>query len=153
VETQELLSLLEASYSRLMAEIEKVGDDRLTVVGVTKTWSLRELLAHLVWWQARLARIVQGQSVEWNPQPTESREAYVNRLNAQAVEEMKAFDVRELLRMFRDSHARMVELARGMTDAQLANQELMTAFRNDTYGHYDEHVPSIRKFAQQRASR
>lgn len=143
----ELLHKLDSSYTRFIGEIEKLSGDQLMVVGVTKLWSVRGLLAHVVWWQTRLARLVRGQPVEWNPRPDESKEAYLARLNAGAVAEMKHLDGRRALEMFRSSHAKMAELAGNMTEGQLANEELMQAFANDTYGHYDEHVASVQRFA------
>jgi hypothetical protein len=147
----ELLTELDRSYSRFIAEIEKLKDDQLEVVGVTKLWSVRDLLAHMLFWQDRVERRAAGTPVEWAPGPEESQEAYLARLNARAVAGMKHLGGRQVLAKFKESHARMVQLARTITDQQLADRALMESFLGDTYGHYDEHYASVQRFVAERA--
>jgi hypothetical protein len=142
----ELLGELERSYSRFIAEIEKLRDDQLQIVGVTKLWSVRDLLAHMLFWQDRLERRATGKPVEWDPGKDETREAYIARLNAAAVANMKHVSGKQALEMFKESHARMVHLARTIADQQLADKALMESFLGDTYGHYDEHFASVQRF-------
>jgi hypothetical protein len=145
----ELLRELERSYSRFIAEIEKLKDDQLTIVGVTKLWSVRDLLAHMLFWHDRVERRAAGALVEWDPGAGESKETYIARLNAKAVADMGRVSGRRAVEMFQESYARILQLARSITDAQLADRALMESFLGDTYGHYDEHFVSIQKFVAQ----
>lgn len=147
----QLLHELDRSYSQFIAEIEKLNDAQLTVVGVTRLWSVRDLLAHMLFWHDRVERRAAGRPVEWNQDPGESREAYLARLNARAVADMAHLGGGQILDMFKASHARIVQLARTITDQQLADKDLMESFLGDTYGHNDEHFASIRKFVAQQA--
>jgi len=149
----ELLRELDRSYSRFAAEIEMLDDDQLEIVGVTRLWSMRDLLAHLIWWQTQMELRAAGRPVEWNPEPGESKEAYVDRLNAKAVEKAHHQSGRQVLEAFRASHAKMIELASTLTDEQLSDERLMTPFGWDTYEHYDGHFESIRKFVTRHARR
>jgi hypothetical protein len=147
----ELLAELDRSYSRFIAEIEKLSDDQLVIVGVTKRWSVRDLLAHMLFWHDRVERRAAGTPVEWDPAPEESRDAYIARLNAKAVADMQQMSGRQVLVKFKESHARIVQLARTITGEQLADQALMESFLGDTYGHYDEHYASVQKFVAEQA--
>jgi hypothetical protein len=148
----ELLGELERSYSRFIAEIEKLKDDQLEVVGVTRLWSVRDLLAHMLFWQDRVERRAAGKPVEWNPGPGESKEMYLARLNARAVADMAHMSGRQILDAFKASYARIVRLARNITEEQLADRDLMESFLGDTYGHYDTHFASIQRFVSQAPS-
>jgi hypothetical protein len=145
----DLLHELDRSYSLFIAEIERLKDDQLEIVGVTKLWSVRDLLAHMLFWHDRVERRAAGTPVEWDQGADESREAYLARLNAKAVADMGHMSGRQTLVMFKESYQRIVQLARTITDAQLADRALMESFLGDTYGHYDEHFASVRKFVAQ----
>ncbi len=147
----QLLRELDRGYSRFIAEIEKLKDDQLAIVGVTKVWSVRDLLAHMLFWHERVERRAAGTPVEWDPRPDESKETYIARLNAKAVADMAHMSGRHILEIFKASYARIVRLARTITDEQLADKGLMESFLGDTYGHYDEHFASVQKFVMQQA--
>lgn len=146
----DLLAELDRSYLRLVREIEKLSDTELKIVGVTRLWSVKDLLAHIVFWQERAERRASGQAVEWDPRKGEDKETYVNRLNAEAVAASKHLEGRQLLEIFKVNHARIVEVARGLTDERLADKDFMTLFANDTYAHYDEHCAGVNRFVAQR---
>jgi hypothetical protein len=145
----ELLHELDRSYSRFIAEIEKLGDHQLAIVGVTTMWSVRDLLAHMLFWHDRVERRAAGTPVEWDPGPGETKEAYIASLNAKAVADMKHLDGRELVKAFKESYARILQLAGTITETQLADRALMESFLGDTYGHYDEHFANLQRFVQQ----
>ena len=147
----ELLRELDRSYSRFIAEIEKLRDDQLVVVGVTRQWSVRDLLAHMLFWQDRVERRASGKPVEWDPGQGESKDAYIARLNAKAVADRAHMSGRQILEAFKASYARILQLARTITDEQLADKDLMESFLGDTYGHYDEHFGNMQKFAARMA--
>ena len=147
----ELLRELDRSYSRFIAEIEKLSDDQLATVGVTRLWSVRDLLAHMLFWHDRVERRAAGTPVEWDQGPAETREAYLARLNAKAVADLAHLGGRQILQMFKESHARIARLARTMAEEKLADRDLMESFQGDTYGHYDEHFASVQKFVSQQA--
>jgi hypothetical protein len=147
----ELLRELGRSYSRFIAEIEKLNDGQLAIVGVTKLWSVRDLLAHMIFWHDRVERRATGEPVEWDQGTDESTETYLARLNAKAVADMEHMSGPHVLQKFKESHARIVQLARTITDQQLADRALMEFFLGDTYGHYDEHFASVQKFVAQQA--
>jgi hypothetical protein len=147
----DLLRELDRSYSRFIAEIEKLTDDQMAIVGVTKLWSVRDLLAHMLFWHDRVERRAAGEPVEWDQGPGESRETYLARLNAKAVADMAHMSGRRVREAFKASYQRIVRLARTITDAQLADRALMESFFGDTYGHYDEHFASVQKFVARQA--
>jgi hypothetical protein len=147
----ELLRELDRSYSRFIAEIEKLTDNQLAIVGVTRLWSVRDLLAHMLFWHDRVERRAAGAAVEWDQGPAETRDAYLARLNAKAVADLAHLGGRQILDRFKESYARIVRLARTMGDEKLADRDLMESFLGDTYGHYDEHFASIQKFVAQQA--
>jgi hypothetical protein len=145
----DLLHELDRSYSRFIAEIEKLNDDQLAIVGVTKLWSVRDLLAHMLFWQDRVERRAAGKPVEWDPGPGESKDAYLARLNAKAVADMAHMSGRHILEIFKASYARIARLAGTLTEEQLADRDLMESFLGDTYGHYDKHFATVQKFVSE----
>ena len=145
----ELLRELDRSYSRFIAEIEKLSDDQLAVVGVTKMWSVRDLLAHMLFWHDSVERRAAGTPVEWDQGPGETREAYIGRAQRKSRGRHEAAERPTGGQAFKESHARILQLARTITETQLADQALMESFLGDTYGHYDEHFASLQEFVNQ----
>jgi hypothetical protein len=124
----ELLRELDRSYSRFIAEIEKLKDDQLAIVGVTKLWSVRDLLAHMLFWHDRVERRAAGKPVEWGQGPGENREMYLARLNAKAVADMAHMSGRQTLLKFKASCARIVRLARTIGPSPMSSSRTGTSW-------------------------
>jgi hypothetical protein len=118
----------------------------LTLIGVTDEWSVRDLLAHLTWWQQRVLARMRGEPASFQQEAGESDEAFWQRVNAAAVAAMRHEPADKVLRDFRASHQQMVQTAAALTDAQLADENLINSIIGNTYGHYAEHMTALRAF-------
>jgi hypothetical protein len=143
-----MLTKLTDRYVELDGLIGQLSDAQLTQVGVTDEWTMCELLAHLTWWQERVFARMRGDPPRYRPAEEESDEAFWRRVNAIAVQGVRERSASEVLAAFRASHQQMTELIAGLTDEQVANEDVIGSIAGNSFDHYEEHLPAIRTFAQ-----
>jgi len=121
--------------------------------GVTGTWSVRDILAHVTTWEeealTHLPLILDG------GKPPRYSVTYggIDAFNAQMTEQKRDFSLSEVLRQLDDTHHRLIDFIESAPDDQFIRE---TRFRHrlrlDTYSHYPKHAEAIRKWREQRSA-
>ena len=143
--TQQVLDRLARAWLDFEASYAGLSDAQLLTPGVTGRWSVRDIIAHVTWWEEEalkhLPLILEG------GRPPRYSVTYggIDAFNALMTERRRDLSLPEVLRQHDDVHARLVDYARG-APAELYTRE--TRFRRrlrlDTYGHYPIHSRAIR---------
>jgi hypothetical protein len=98
-------------------------------------WTLKEMVGHLAYWEGTVPAFVEslrsGTPREGGPD--------VDELNARAAAQARGLSRDEVLRRWDDAHSEMLEVARNLTDAELADETFMKKFADETYTHYPDH--------------
>lgn len=147
---QQVLEKLEKAWADFEMSFEGLSDAHLLQPGVTENWSVKDLIAHVSWWEEEalkhLPHIRQGIT------PPRYKDAYggLDAFNALMTEQMHELPLAEVKQQHLDSHHRLVAYL------QNAPEELFTTetrfrrrLRLDTYSHYPEHTRAIREWRQQ----
>src|SRR5438309_17964 len=108
-------------------------DDRLP-----SGWSLKEMVGHLAYWESTVPAFVDSLR-----RGTPREDGDVDAQNARAAAEVRGLSLDEVLRRWDDAHAEMLEVARNLTDAELADDAFMKKFEGETYGHYPDHYGDL----------
>jgi len=118
---------------------------------VTGDWSVRDLIAHVTWWEEEaikyLPLILQGLK------PPRYSEIYggIDAFNAMMTDKKRGLSLGEVLREQEVTHRRLVEFLQGVPEDRFCRE---TPFRRrlrlDTYGHYRIHGEQIRQWRQSR---
>src|SRR5256885_4642585 len=108
-------------------------DDRLP-----SGWSLKEMVGHLAYWESTVPAVVDSLR-----RGTPSEDGDVDAQNARAAAEVRGLSLDEVLRRWDDAHAEMLEVARNLTDAELAEDAFMKKFEGETYGHSPDHYGDL----------
>jgi hypothetical protein len=145
---------LDAAWSAFRVSYAGLSDAELLEPGVTGSWSVRDLIAHVTWWEeealTHLPRILAG------GRPPRYSVAYggINAFNALKTAETKTLPLSEVLRRQEDTHRRLVALVAGVAEEHLAGDaRFRRRLRLDTYGHYPKHTEAIRKWREARGGR
>jgi hypothetical protein len=119
---KELLTAIQAERSKLDETLALVSVPQMTEAGVTKGgWSVKDVLAHLVeWQQMSLSWYAAGLRGE---RPALPADGYswrdLPRLNAAIYQKHRDRALKAVLRDYRASHERVVELITGLRESDL----------------------------------
>ena len=136
-----LLGLMRTEHSRLEALLNSLSEEQMLRPDVVGTWSVKDVLAHLTWWeQAMISEIVHGVELDpgLNGEPWSTERA-----NALMVEAKRGTPLAEVLAAFHDSYRQMLQVVEDLDEVELANEELYTHLANNTGNHYAEHRQMI----------
>jgi uncharacterized damage-inducible protein DinB len=136
----EILERVDASWQELLAAIDGIPDERMSEPGVAGDWSVKDILAHIAYWEDSL---VAGLERKRTGEPNLDGGDY------------EPINARE--------HAARADwsLARVREEMQAAHQRVTAALEStpdvdpddvggDTWDHYNEHADSIRAWRKAR---
>lgn len=128
-----------------------VSDTQLLEPGVTGAWSIRDIIAHVTWWEeealTHLPTILAGR------RPPRYSVTYggIDAFNAMKTAERKHLSLAEVLRQRDEVHRRLIVLIETAPDTELAGDtRFRRRLRADTYGHYPKHERAIRRWRERR---
>ena len=165
------LAEMRASFAEVMAAVDTIPRDRLTDVGVTDEWSVRDLLAHEAGYERYVAAALFGDLTGKPPTnrdfygrddaPTEADDANDDTSNAWVVAYARTLPVEEVLAEFRWAHDRLVEAVEACVESDLEDPDrfpsmkgktLLAILPNQCQGHHREHLRQLEPFARKISS-
>ena len=149
----QLLKRLDKAWQAFTESYTGLSDAELLEPGVMGDWSVRDLIAHVTWWEeealTHLPVILDGR------QPARYSDTYggIDAFNAQTTELKRNLSLAEVLRQQDDTHRRLIAFIEGVPEDQFIRE---TRFRHrlrlDTYSHYPQHAEAIRQWREQRSA-
>jgi len=122
-------------------------------LGVTSAWSVRDITAHVTWWEEEalkhLPLILDG------GKPPRYSVTYggIDAFNAKMTEQKRNLSLSEVLRQRDDTHRRLIDYVQRAPEEQFTREtRFRRRLRLDTYSHYPKHTEAIRKWREQRAA-
>jgi hypothetical protein len=148
----ELLEQMHAGRQRLDAALARVADDRWTTPELPGRWSIKDLLAHLGWWEGWIvdlyAALLRGEV----PYARHLDQKAVDDLNAQALAKYRDLPLAEVRRQEEDAYRNLLSVVEKAPEedlfdperfAWLQGERLAEWIANNSYGHYDEHMVDV----------
>lgn len=145
-----VLGKLDAAWMAFQASYAGLPDERLLESGVTGEWSVRDLIAHVTWWEEEalkhLPLILDGgraprYSVTYGG---------IDAFNALMTERWRNLSLDEVRDRFELTHRRLVAYVESVPPERfLNNTRARRRLRLDTYGHYPIHTADIRAWREQ----
>jgi hypothetical protein len=150
MDRSQLLKRLDKAWQAFKESYAGLSDAELMEPGVTGNWSVRDIIAHVTWWEEEaltyLPLILNGRK------PPRYSVTYggIDAFNAQRTEQKSDLSLSEVLWQREDTHRRLVDFIQGVSEDQFARE---TRFRHrlrlDTYSHYPQHAEAIRRWREQ----
>lgn len=148
-----VLGQLEEAWNAFRAAWEDLDDETLLVPGVTGEWSIRDLIAHVTWWDEEsirhLPEVLEG------VRPAKYSDLYggIDAFNALMTERKSGLSLDQVRREFAGTHERLVAYLVGLDPERwVGDQRFRKRLKLDTWGHYPIHTEDIRRW-QERAGR
>jgi hypothetical protein len=152
VNRQQLLNRLDTAWVAFQASYAGLSNLLLTEPGVTGDWSVKDLIAHVTWWEEEALRhlplIIAG------ARPPRYSVAYggIDAFNAMMAERKRDMSLSDVLTQQDDTHRLLIDFVQSVPEDQFTRE---TRFRHrlrlDTYSHYPIHTRAIQEWRQRRS--
>ena len=146
-----LLLRLDEAWRAFKDSYAGLSEADLLEPGVTKAWSVRDIIAHVTTWEEEalkhLPDVLQGR------RPPRYSTAYggIDAFNALMTIKKKDLSLAEVFRQQEMIHRRLTEMIERAPEDQLVREtRFRRRIRLDTYGHYPKHTHAIRTWREQR---
>ena len=153
LDRSQLLKRLDRAWEALKASYVGLSDSELLEPGVTGTWSVRDIIAHVTCWEeealTHLPLILAGGT------PPRYSVTYggIDAFNAQMTAQKRVLSLSEVLRQRDETHRRLIDFLQSVPQDQIAREtRFRRRLRLDTYSHYPKHAEAIRQWREQRSA-
>ena len=108
MDRQQLLKQLDKAWAAIKESYAGLSDSQLTEPGVTGDWSVKDIIAHVTWWEEEalkhLPLILRG-----GRPPQYSRQyGGIDAFNAQMTEQKRGLSLADVLRQLEETHRRLI---------------------------------------------
>lgn len=145
----QLLKRLDEAWQALLASYDGLSEAEMLEPGVTDNWSVRDIIAHVTWWEeealAHLPVVLDG------GRPPRYSVTYggIDAFNAQMMEQRKDLTLAEVLGRRDEVHARLVAFLETVPEEHIVREtRFRRRLRLDTYGHYSLHAAAISRWRE-----
>lgn len=149
----QLLERLDLAWEAFTESYAGLSDAELMEPGVTGAWSVRDIIAHVTWWEEEALThlpviLAGGRAPRYS-----ATHGGIDAFNARMTEQRQDLSLPEVLRQRDDVHRRLIALIESVPDDEIAGEtRFRRRLRLDTYGHYPRHARAIRKWREQRSA-
>jgi DinB family protein len=134
--------LMRAEHARLEALLAGVSDGEIVRQGAFGEWSVKDMLAHITFWEQRLIAYLNG-ARESLIQPGEDEQIAIDRINAGVLAANRDRPLAEVRATFDESYQQTLRLVESFSGEDLADEEFFGLVAGDTFEHYREHIAML----------
>ncbi len=152
--TTQLLEVMRTARSNWEALLAEAGEARLTEPSVEGNWSLKDIVAHITYYERWTADCVGAIRRGERLPPAEFKGLSVDERNAIIYERNRARPLADVLRASQHSFQRSIDAVQGLRDEDLYDREFTRGYgvnwtvfdliEGDTFEHYQDHIASVR---------
>ena len=149
MDRSQLLRRLDKAWKELEASYAGLSDAELMEPGVTGAWSVRDLIAHVTWWEEEALTHLPLICAGGKPPRYSVEYGGIDAFNARMTELKRDLSLAEVLRQRDQTHARLVQLIERVSEDQFTTEtRFRRRLRLDAYGHYPLHAEAIRRWRE-----
>jgi hypothetical protein len=145
--TQQVLKRLDTAWASFEESYAGLSGSQLLIPGVTGEWSIRDIIAHVSWWEEEALKhlpLIRG-----GGRPPRYSVAYggIDAFNALMTERRRGLSLAEVLRQHGEIHERLTAYVRDAPEELFTREtRFRRRLRLDTYAHYPIHAEAIRRW-------
>lgn len=148
-----LVKRLDQAWETLTESYAGLSASELVEPGVTDAWSVRDIIAHVTWWEEEALTYLPLILAGGKPPRYSVTYGGIDAFNAQMTEQKRSLSLSEVLRQRDETHQRLIDFILRVPEEQLVREtRFRRRLRLDTYSHYREHAESIRRWREQRSA-
>jgi len=146
---QQLLQKLDKAWAEIKESYAGLSDSQLTEPGVMGDWSVKDILAHLTWWEEEALKHLPLIIKEGRPTRYSTQYGGIDAFNALMRERKQDLSLADVLQQQEETHRRLINYLQSVPEEQFTRE---TRFRHrlrlDTYSHYPKHTKAIREWRE-----
>jgi hypothetical protein len=151
VDKQQLLRRLDKAWDAFKDSYAGLSESDVLESGVTKDWSVRDIIAHVTTWEEEALRHLPAILDGRRPPRYSATYGGIDAFNALMTTKKAGLSLAEIHHQQEDIHRQVIETVVRTPDEQLACEtRYRRRLRLDTYGHYPKHTEAIRRWRAQR---
>jgi len=149
VKTEQILERLEHAWADFEASYAGLTDEQLMIPNVTGAWSVRDIIAHVTWWDEEALKHLPVVLEGGRPERYSDKYGGIDDFNAIMTVKRSHLTLAEVLQQHAEVHAKLVEYVREAPPDLFASEtRFRRRLRLDTFGHYPGHAMAIRKWRE-----
>ena len=149
---QQLLNRLDTAWVAFQASYAGLSNSRLTEPGVTGDWSVKDLIAHVTWWEEEALRHLPVIMAGDRPPRYSVTYGGIDAFNAMMAERKRDVPLPDILTQQHDTHQRLIDFIESVPEEHFTRDtRFRRRLRLDTYGHYAIHANAIQEWRQRRS--
>ena len=145
----QLLDRLDRAWRDFEASYAGLSESQLLIPNVTGAWSVRDIIAHVTWWEEEALEHLPLIRDGGRPPRYSVKYGGINAFNALMTGRRRGLSLAEVLRQHADVHAQLVAYVAAAPDDLIRTE---TRFRRrlklDAIGHYPIHARAIRAWRE-----
>ncbi|HBF41926.1 MAG TPA: hypothetical protein DDW19_09245 [Anaerolineaceae bacterium] len=144
---EQILDKINLAWKELLDAVEGLTPVQMTLPGVTGNWSVKDILAHVTWWEEECLKYLPVILEGGHPPRYSVMYGGIDAFNAQMTEARQKLPLEEVLKSLQETHRLLLTYLVNVPEEQFATE---TRFRRrlkyDTFTHYPEHAAAIREW-------
>jgi hypothetical protein len=150
--TEQVLKRLEAAWQDFEQSYAGLSDTQLLIPNVTGKWSVRDIIAHVTWWEEETLKHLPLIREGGRPPRYSVKYGGIDAFNALMTEERKQLSLAEVLRQHDAVHAQLVKYVSHAPEELFTREtRFRRRLRFDTFGHYPIHARAVRNWRERSA--
>jgi Protein of unknown function (DUF1706) len=149
---EQLLRKLDRAWTEFKESYASLSDARLTAPGVVGDWSVKDIIAHVTWWEEEALKYLPLIIKAGTPPRYSTHYGGINAFNALMTDRKHDLSLADVLRQQELVHHQLIDYLQSVPEEHFIRE---TRFRHrlrlDTYSHYPEHTKAIREWRGQSA--
>jgi hypothetical protein len=151
VDTNQILEKLDKAWKDFEESYAGLSNEELMIPDVTGKWSVRDIIAHVTWWEEESLKHMPVVLEGGKPERYSDKYGGIDDFNAIMTVKRSGLSLEEVLKQHDDVHAQLVEYVRAAPEDEFAREtRFRRRLRLDTFGHYPGHTAAIRAWRQAR---
>jgi hypothetical protein len=149
----DLLKRVEARWQELLDAYEGLSAAAMAEPGVTGTWSVKDIVAHVTVWEAEALAHLPVVLAGKRPPRYSVMHGGINAFNALMTQRNRDLPLRDVLRQRDATHRRLLGFIQRVPESECrGDTRFRRRLRLDTYGHYAVHTKAIRAWRERRSA-
>ncbi len=148
---EQLMQRLDTAWMTFQASYAGLSDEQLLEPGVAGDWSVKDILAHVTWWEEEALTHVPHIIAGGRPPRYSVTYGGIDAFNALMAEQKRDLSLAEVLTQQDETHRRLIAFIQTVPEDQFTREtRVRRRLRLDTYSHYPIHTEAIREWRERR---
>jgi hypothetical protein len=145
----QLLKKLDKRWTEFNESYAGLSDSQMTEAGVTGDWSVKDIIAHVTWWEQEALKHLPLITKGRRPRTYAAEYGGIDAFNALMTEQKRRLSLSEVLRQRDEMHRQLVLYIESVPEEHCTSDtRFRRRLRLDTYSHYPKHAKAIRAWRE-----